>query len=192
MNSELKLEVLDAIQNRWSPYAFNGGDVSLEARDLLMDAARRAPSAFNNQSARFLTAHADEPGFDAIRATMSEWNQAWTKDAGLLVVALGKDRFAYNDEPNPLVQLEVGFASQNIMTQATAMGLAVHPLSGFDAGALAEKANVPGYTPFVIMAIGHLRTSGDDDFRAKDATRTWSRLPIDMVAQPFGSKLSND
>ncbi len=189
MNIEIETGVLNAIEQRWSPYAFDGSAVSDQEMEVLVDAARRAPSAFNNQSARFLTAHRGTPEFKVIQETMIEWNQMWTADAGVLVVALGRDRFAYNDTPNPLAQLEVGFASQNLMTQATAMGLHVHPLSGFDADALAAKAEVPGYTPYFIMAIGRKRVVGDDDLIAKDQGRTWSRLPIEVVAQPFGNEL---
>jgi len=76
------------------------------------------------------------------------------------------------------------------MTQATSMGLYVHPLSGFDSKDLADKASVPGYTPYFIMAVGHKRLDGEDDLIAKDQDRTWSRLPIHVVAQPFGTELS--
>ena len=190
MDIENEGGVLSAIEQRWSPYAFDGSAVSQQEMDVLVDAARRAPSAFNNQSARFLTAHRGTPEFEAIRATMIEWNQMWTADAGVLIVALGRDRYAYNDAPNPLAQLEVGFASQNLMTQATSMGLHVHPLSGFDASELADKALAPGYTPYFIMAVGRQRLDGEDDLIAKDQDRTWSRLPIHVVAQPFGTELS--
>ncbi len=192
MNIENEVGVLSAIEQRWSPYAFDGSAVSPQELDVLVDAARRAPSAFNNQSARFLTAHRGTPEFNAIQATMIDWNQMWTADAGVLIVALGRDRFAYNDAPNPLAQLEVGFASQNLMTQATSMGLHVHPLSGFDASELADKAQVPGYTPYFIMAVGRQRLDGEDDLIAKDQDRTWPRLPIHVVAQPFGTELSDD
>ena len=190
MNIEKESDVLSAIEQRWSPYAFDGSGVSQRDMDVLVDAARRAPSAFNNQSARFLIAHRGTPEFKTIQTTMIEWNQMWTADAGVLIVALGRDRFAYNDTPNPLAQLEVGFAAQNLMTQATAMGLYVHPLSGFDAKDLADKASVSWYTPHFIMAVGRKRLDGEDDLIAKDRDRTWSRLPIHVVAQPFGAELS--
>lgn len=190
MDIENEGGVLSAIEQRWSPYGFDGSAVSQQEMDVLVDAARRAPSAFNNQSARFLTAHRGTPEFEVIRATMIEWNQMWTADAGVLIVALGRDRHAYNDALNPLAQLEVGFASQNLMTQATSMGLHVHPLSGFHASELADKALAPGYTPYFIMAVGRQRSVGKDDLIAKDQDRSWSRLPIHVVAQPFGTELS--
>jgi nitroreductase len=117
---------------RWSPRAMSGEPLSEEEMFALFEAARWAPSTYNEQEWRFLYARRDTPAWPRFFDLLVEGNRAWCKDAALLAVILAHKVFQKNGEPNPVHLFDCGAAFQNLALQGTAMGLVVHGMQGFD------------------------------------------------------------
>ena len=117
---------------RWSPRAMSGEPLSEGEILTLFEAGRWAPSTYNEQEWRFLYARRDTPQWAPIFDLLVEGNRAWCKNAGMLVVILAHKVFAKNGKPNPVHLFDAGAAFENIALQATAMGLIVHGMQGFD------------------------------------------------------------
>jgi nitroreductase len=85
-----------------------------------------------------------------------EFNQNWAKKAAVLVMAVAELAFAKNNSPNRNAHYDVGAATALLSIEATALGLVVHQMAGFDP----EKARVAfaiptGWDPIAAIAIGY-------------------------------------
>ena len=89
--------------SRWSPRAFTAEPIPDEVLFSLFEAARWAPSAFNGQPWRFVYAHHGTEDFDRLLDVLIPYNQAWAKNASVLMFAIS-DRFrrAEGREPAPV------------------------------------------------------------------------------------------
>lgn len=128
---------------RWSPRAMSGEPLSEGEILTLFEAARWAPSTYNEQEWRFLYARRETPQWPGIYNLLVEGNQAWCKNAAVLCVIVAHKVFALNGKPNPVHLFDVGAAFENIALQGTAMGLVVHGMQGFDFAKARAVLNVP-------------------------------------------------
>lgn len=128
---------------RWSPRAMSGEPLSEGEILTLFEAARWAPSTYNEQEWRFLYARRDTPQWPLLFDLLIEFNQSWCKNAALLCLVITHKVFALNGKPNPVHMYDAGAAWENIALQGTAMGLAVHGMAGFDFDKARTNLNVP-------------------------------------------------
>lgn len=141
---------------RWSPRAMSGGPLSDADIRTLFEAGRWAPSTYNEQEWRFLYACRDKPEWPLFFNLLVEGNQTWCQNAGMLVVVLAHKVFTQNSKPNPVHLFDVGAAFENIALQATAMGLVVHGMQGFDFEKARTVLKVPDeYAVAAMFAAGH-------------------------------------
>lgn len=150
-------EIHPLIRDRWSPRAFSPASVSEADLRALLEAARWAPSCFNEQPWRFLVARReDEAGFARLLSCLVEANQVWAKHAGALMITVASTTFAHNGRPNRHAWHDVGLAAAQLSAQATALGLAVHQMAGFLPDQARERCGIPeGFEAVTALAIGH-------------------------------------
>jgi nitroreductase len=117
---------------RWSPRAMSGEPLTEQEILTLFEAARWAPSTYNEQEWRFLYARRDTPQWPLFFDLLAEPNQAWCRKAALLCVIAAHKVFSSNGKPNPVHVFDSGLAFENLALQGTAMGLVVHGMQGFD------------------------------------------------------------
>lgn len=146
------------IRRRWSPRTFADREVAAADLRRLFDAARWAPSCYNEQPWRFLVATKSNPAaFQKILSTLVEFNQAWAKSAPVLVLTIAKKTFSHNGDPNRHGVHDVGLAMGNLITQATALDLYVHQMAGFDPEKARSLFHIPDdFEPVAAAAIGYL------------------------------------
>ena len=143
------------IINRWSPRAMSGAPMSDEELMPLFEAARWAPSSFNNQSWRFIYAHRDTPEWDTLFDLLVAFNQSWAKNAAALVVIISRNTFEKTGKPSRTSSFDTGSAWQNLALQATSMNIVVHGMEGFSYDKARKQLNVPdGYTIEAMAAVG--------------------------------------
>ena len=141
--------------NRWSPRAMTGEPITDAELMTLFEAARWAPSSYNNQPARFLYAKRGTPGWKTLFDLMVEANQAWTKNAAVLMVVISKKTFDFNGNPCITHTYDSGAAWENFALQGSLMGLVVHGMQGFDYEKAKKTLNVPDdYQVEAMAAIG--------------------------------------
>lgn len=145
------------IERRWSPYAF--ADKPVDSADLhsLLEAARWAPSSYNEQPWRFIVATRDDPeNFQRLLDCLVPANQEWASKVPVLMLSVAALSFAQNGKPNRHALHDVGLASATLALQATNIGLAVHFMSGFDVDRARENFAIPdGFEPAAAIAVGH-------------------------------------
>ena len=140
---------------RWSPRAMNCQATSEEERMRLFEAARWAPSTYNEQEWRFLFGLRDTPQWSRFFGLLIEANQVWCKNAAMLVVVLSHKVFMRNGQPNPVHTFYTGAAFENLALQGTAMGLVVHGMAGFDNDRARKELQVPDdYSVEAMIAVG--------------------------------------
>ena len=133
----------------------NGQPISDEQMLTLFEAARWAPSTYNEQEWRFLYARRDTPEWPQFFELLAEPNQAWCKNAAMLVLIAAHKVFARNGKPNPVHLFDCGSAFENLCLQGTAMGLVVHGMSGFDYEKAPGALAIPDdYAVAAMFAVG--------------------------------------
>jgi nitroreductase len=187
------VKIHDIIQERWSPRAFDPDKlVSHDDLMALLEAARWAPSCFNDQPSRFVVCDkaTDETGWQNALSTLVEKNRLWAKNAPVLILAVAMENFNHNGKPNRWAMYDTGAASVSLCLQATAMGLIVHQMGGFDADKAREVFNLPGECrPMAMMAVGYQADVDalDDDFKeAELAARSRIALNERFFAGQWG------
>jgi nitroreductase len=154
---------IDALlARRWSPRAFADRPVDAASLRQMFEAARWAPSSYNDQPWFYLVAARENPEeFRRMLDCLVEFNQGWAKAAPVLAISVARTTFQRNGAPNLHAQHDVGAASSFLALEATSLGLAVHQMAGFNAERARKTYNIPaGYEPMAAMAIGY---PGDPD-----------------------------
>ena len=148
--------ILDLLKNRWSPRAFAARPVELHKLLSLFEAARWSPSGGNQQPWSFIvTNQTEREPFEKLLGTLNERNQDWAKHAPVLVLSVVQRERAAG-QPNPWATYDVGQAVAHLSVQATALGLVVHQMAGFDRQKAAELFALPeGYDALTVFAIGY-------------------------------------
>lgn len=154
--------VHELIRERWSPRAFAEKAVPAGILRSLFEAARWAPSSNNEQPWAYIVATKDDSvTFDKILGALVEFNASWAKNAPVLAIAVVKLEFAKNHAPNRNAQYDTGAATALLSVQATAQGLAVHQMAGFDPEKARQAFGIPaGWEAIAALAIGY---PGDPD-----------------------------
>lgn len=176
---------------RWSPRAMNGKPFSDAEIHSLFEAARWAPSTYNEQEWRFLYARRDTPQWPAFFDLLVEGNQAWCKNAAMLVVMLAHKVFTQNGKPNPVHVFDVGAAFENIALQGAAMNLVVHGMQGFDYAKARTSLKVPDdYDVAAMFAAGHPAEPDVLPEMLRDREKPSDRKPISQLTceGPFAFK----
>lgn len=149
--------VHELISKRWSPRAFDPRPVPAQTLRSLLEAARWAPSSFNEQPWRFLLARRENTEeFERMLGCLSSGNQGWARDAGVLILTCVKHTFSRNDKPNRVAEHDIGLAAATLTLQATHLGLVVHQMAGIELDRIRETYSIPqGYAPLTGIAIGY-------------------------------------
>lgn len=160
---------------RWSPRAFAAHPVSAEQLARLFEAARWAPSSYNEQPWAFLVATADDKApFTKMLECLVEGNRAWASSAPVLMLTFASKVFAKNNKENPHAWHDVGQAIAHLTFQATADGLVVHQMAGILPDHIRAVYSVPReWSPVTGVAIGH---PGDSE-RLSDKLRERELAP---------------
>jgi nitroreductase len=135
--------VHDLIRDRWSPRAFSDKPVEPAILASLFEAARWAPSSNNEQPWAYLVATKDNPqDFAKMLSVLVDFNAGWAKSAPVLVLAMSRLKFS-NANPNRNAFYDTGAATALLSVEATARGLAVHQMAGFDPAKAKQVFQIP-------------------------------------------------
>ncbi len=147
----------DLLKRRWSPRAFSDRPVEAEKLRMLFEAARWAPSSNNEQPWRFIVATKDdETEWNRLFACLLEGNRKWAYRAPLLILSAAGLNFEDDSTPNRHAFHDTGMAVENLVLQATALGLATHQMAGFDGEKARADLKIPsGYEPVAMIAVGY-------------------------------------
>jgi nitroreductase len=173
----------DLIKRRWSPRAFDPNrPVKREQLKVLLEAGRWAPSCNGDEPWRYLIwdKGRDPAGWQKAFDCLSENNKKWVKNVPLLMLSCAGSNFEATGKPNRWTQHDTGAASVSMALQATAMGLIVHQMGGWDADKARAAFDIPAeYTPMAMIAVGYQASPDilDEETKAKEM-RPRGRKPL--------------
>lgn len=147
----------ELIARRWSPRAFSEQPVEAAKLRSLFEAARWAPSSNNEQPWRFVMGTKDHRiAYDRLLACLVEGNRKWAYRAPVLILSVANVNFEDDAKPNRHAFHDTGMAVENLVLQATALGLVAHQMAGFDIEKARADLKIPsGYEPVAMIAVGY-------------------------------------
>lgn len=151
---DFNVEILKEIKERWSPRAFS--TEKIDDKDImgLLEAARYAPSCFNEQPWRFIVAKSDEE-LDKMRSIIVDSNRVWADNAPVLIMLLSKKSFEHNDKENYWHMFDAGTAWGYMSIEGERRGLITHAMGGFKRKKSREIYNIPeDYSILTVVAVG--------------------------------------
>jgi len=171
---ESDYDINPIFMNRWSPRALER-DMDEEDLMAIFEAARWAPSSYNNQHWRFLYATPEDDEWQTFVDLMGDFNKSWAKEGFALVVIVSKTTFDHNGEEARTHSFDTGSAWENLALEAASRDLVAHGMQGFDYDKAREELDVPeGFEVEAMVAIG---SKGDE-----------SQLDEDVQVEPSGRK----
>lgn len=149
--------ILDTLRDRWSPRAFDDRPVPREDILSLLEAARWAPSCYNDQPWFFIMAEKSDPeNYNRLFEVLLPGNQAWAGSAPVLMLSVARTVFGSNGKPNRHALHDVGQAVAQLTVQAVSRGLRVHQMAGFSQAKARETLGIPEECePVAAIALGY-------------------------------------
>lgn len=151
------LDIHPVIRKRWSPRSFQTSvPVETEKIQRIFEAARWAPSSFNEQPWRFIVGIKGDETWDKLHACLAEFNQKWAHLAPVLVLTMGKKTFTKNGKDNKVYKYDLGASAAYMTFQAYSEGLVMHQMGGFSKEKARETFGIPDdFDPVSAIAIGY-------------------------------------
>jgi nitroreductase len=182
LNRETTYPILSLLLSRVSYRAF--GDERLTEEELmsLFEAARWAPSSYNNQPWRFVYARRGEKEWDTFFSVLVDFNKSWCKNADTLVLVVSRNNFEHNNKPSRTSRFDTGSAWMSLALEAHARNIIAHGMEGFDYDAIKRKLHIPdSFTVEAMIALGKLGNKEDlpEDLRARETPST--RKPLNEI-----------
>ena len=141
--------------NRWSPRSMTGEEMDDDTIMSLFEAARWAPSSYNNQPWRFIYAKRNTPNWNRLFDLVAEPNKAWAKNAAVIVVVVSNKHFDINGKYSITHQYDAGAAWENLALEASTRGLVAHGMQGFDYERARADLGIPdSFDVMAMIAIG--------------------------------------
>lgn len=156
-STDIGFPINPLIERRWSPRAFTSEGVDSAAIGALLEAARWAPSCYNEQPWAFLVGTREDPEvFARMLGCLVEFNQNWARHAPVLMFSIAHHHFVKNGQANRWAFHDVGAAAENMAIQATALGLTMHSMGGFSPDKVREHFGLPSdWEAVAAIAIGY-------------------------------------
>lgn len=190
---EVEHPVLDAIRQRWSPAIYSPESVEPKKLLSVLEAARWAPSSMNEQPWSFLVARKEEPEeFARMLDCLVPGNVAWAQHVPVLILSVVKLQFDRNGKPNRYAWHDTGIATGFLILQASALGLYVHAMAGFDPDKARQTYQIPEtHEAVAVIALGY---PGDDrgapeDLRKRNVRRGRRTLDKFVFSGRWGNVL---
>lgn len=178
-NRNYNYDILKVIQERWSPRAFDPHKKVLR-EDLyaLIEAARYAPSCFNEQPWRFLIAE-DEERKALVIGALTPSNQEWAVHAPVLMVIAAVPTFSQSGKQNRWHQFDTGTAWGYLTLEAQKRGLITHAMGGFNVDVMRTNFNLPDdLSIMAVVAIGYMGSAERLSDKNKEKEKPNHRKPI--------------
>ncbi|MDW0149291.1 MAG: nitroreductase family protein [Nitrososphaeraceae archaeon] len=168
--------------NRWSPRAMSGEEISNDDLMGLFEAARWAPSSYNNQPWRFIYAKRNTDHWPTLISLLVEGNKIWAQNAAVIVVVISRKNFEFNEKPAITHQFDAGAAWENLALEATSRGLVTHGMQGFDYKQAREELGVPeNFDVMAMIAIGKLGQKENLPLNLQEREYPSDRKPLEEI-----------
>ncbi len=156
-NRVTEAQVDEMFIDRWSPRSFTSQPIAQWEIDSMLEAARWAPSCYNEQpwSFAYATTEKDRARF---ASALVEQNQVWAAKAPLLMFVVVSKQFKMTGELNGFAVFDGGAAWMSLALQARKLGLYAHGMAGFSKEKASEilGLNPDTHTIGAAVAVGRI------------------------------------
>lgn len=172
---------------RWSPRAYSGAGLDRGDLMTILDAARWAPSASNNQPWRFVYGIKGTAAFDTLLSVLVPANQRWAGKAGALIFMISQKETAATDDrpvrPIPTHSFDAGAAWMALALQAQLLGYHAHGMAGLDYDKARELLEVPEILNIeMAIALGRPGRAEDLPEDLQEREKPSERKPLESLA----------
>lgn len=137
------METLDVIQQRCSLKGhFSGREVEADKINVILEAARVAPSARNTQPWRFIVVRRKNLVRELVKAAFSEANQS-AAEAPVIIILCARPNDDITRDGKEYYLFDAGLAMENMLLAATDLGLATHPMTGVSEAEIKKMLQIP-------------------------------------------------
>jgi len=184
-NRETTYPIQQHLLSRVSSRAFSEERLSEEELFALFEAARWAPSSYNNQPWRFVYARRGEKEWDTLFNVLIDFNKSWCKAADTLIAVVSRKNFEHNNKPSTTASFDTGAAWMSLAVEAHARGFVAHGMEGFDYDALKKALKIPdSYKVEALIAVGKAGNKEHLPQALKEKEKPSLRKPVkDIVAK---------
>ena len=149
---------------RWSPRHFEKTHIPEQTLTAIFDAARWAPSCYNDQPWLFIT-NDGEKDFDDFLNLLVDANKTWACNASVLGFVVARKNFDLKEGVNMYGPFDCGAAWMSLTLQARLFGLYTHGMGGIKRELVYDALHIPRATHTVVcgFAIGALAKSAPDN-----------------------------
>ena len=155
LNRKSTYPILPLLLSRVSSRAFSEERLSEDELMSLFEAARWAPSSYNNQPWRFVYARRGGTGWDTFFSVLIEFNKTWCASADTLALVVSRNNFEHNNKPSVTARFDTGAAWMSLAVEAKARNIIAHGMQGFDYAAIRKALQIPdSFTVEAMIAIG--------------------------------------
>lgn len=149
----------------------------------LFEAARWAPSSYNNQPWRFIYAKSGSSQWENFLNLLIPFNQSWAKNASALVVIVSKTTFDHSGKSSITHSFDTGAAWMALALEGSSRGLVVHGMQGFDYEQAKKVIQLPdGYSVEAMIAIGMPAKKESLPAELKEKESPSDRRPLKEIA----------
>ncbi len=169
---------------RHSPRAIADKPLEKDKLMQLFEAARWAPSSYNNQPWRYVYAFKGSETWAGLQDLLEPQNRLWTIKAPVIIAVISHNLFHYNHQPSLTHSFDAGAAWENLALQAADMDLVAHAMQGFDYTGVRNYLSIPEtYTVEAMIVVGYPGKIDDlpQDLRKGDLELT-QRIAVEEFA----------
>jgi nitroreductase len=155
LNRESSHPIQELLLSRVSWRSFSDERLTEDELMSLFEAARWAPSSYNNQPWRFVYARRGDSHWETLFSFLGDFNKKWVVKADTLVLVIARNNFLKNGKPCRTAQFDTGSAWMSLAVEAHARGITTHGMEGFDYDKARKTLNIPDtFTVLAMVAIG--------------------------------------
>jgi len=150
------MNILPEIAQRKSPLVFDENkELEREKLDALIEAARWAPSCFNNQEWNYVFVGKKDGTRKAIEDALSLGN-GWAKKAPYIVAVGADPKKGCETNSLPYYAYDLGLSVMSLAIEAEHQGLRVHQMAGWDEAKARKAVGFPeDFMVVVVFALGY-------------------------------------
>ncbi len=167
---------------RRSRRALSGKRVGRAKLKRMLEAARWAPSCFNNQPWRFVVVD-DKDSLARVHEALWDGNY-WVRKAPVLIAPVTNRESGCNlKDGRDSYLFDLGLAVENLILAGVNEGLIVHPIIGFSPDGLRDALAIPPshQVPFLVIVAYQGSLEGLSDKHKADERAARDRKPLDEI-----------
>ncbi len=180
MARDYNYDIMPEIKIRYATRVFDSAKVTRQELMPLFEAARYAPSCFNEQPWRFIIG--DDPDTHGKLSEALSPGNAWAKAAPVLVLTMCTKTFKLNGAGNPFCRFDTGTATGFLQLEAIRQGFSIHSMGGFSADKARELLNIPEDLDIIDMiAIGRPVSLDELPQEVREKEIPGTRMPLEDI-----------